>query len=198
MLAREEVCYRTFCEDVDIVHAFSRLSTEAQSKAGERTMRPGGNIQNTKAAYLQGDRIIRLGRSLSTSHCTKEVLIAQGHLAREEDAEFERRQAAAQARKSPKKQKGGKGSNDFLTSSEAAGKGKVAELAQKSKAQVNAFTSGAGQESAHTQPVQQDVVMFDEELPRVDIHSSVSSKLNWILREVCSHFVNARVRPPIS
>jgi len=60
----------------------------------------------------------------------------------------------------------------------------VAELAQKSKAQVNAFTSGAGQESVHTQPVQQDVVMSDEELPRVDIHSSVSSKLNWILREV--------------
>jgi hypothetical protein len=182
MLAREEVCYRTFCQDKDILNAWSRLAVKDRPPPRldwEHSQQ--SDYCCTSLAYLQADRIMQLRNAFATPESSREDLIVRGNAAQAEDAEIERRREAARQQKSPKKRKT---TDEFLTSSEP-GSGKVAELTHKSREQVNSLSNEFSGNDMRTPFVHQDTVLSTtRDFPRVEIGSSVSAKLNWILREV--------------
>jgi hypothetical protein len=185
MLAREEVCYRAFCQDKSILNAWSRLDAADELPWHERRLKHEEENTFVDVRYLHADRILRLRRALDAPESSRGSVMSRGYAVQTEDAEAERHRSLLLQNKKRKKRK-----RDEFLSPPDLGKSKLAELSHKSRAQVNAVNNDANDIARETRTPAGDVSYFTTEdaggPPPVAIHLSVSSKLNWILHEVCN------------
>lgn len=186
-MAREEVCYRVLTGPDRILDPWSRLNVMEDLPCHERRVRDEStSLDPLWPAYIPADRLKRLRDLFAIPGTSKRKLAEELKLVRKEDEERDQYQTLQRQRKRGKKLK-----LDESISRPRPDNSKIAEFSHRSNDQI--FSQGSSEpyvapllfeRTNHQTTEAFNAPDSEDRLDTIEIHTSVSSKLNWILHEV--------------